>query len=81
MDTNAETAETTLFAQTASDGVSCSDPRLNRDPQELLNFFIAHNEKPGMQVKIWGHHTETRTRTVHRVSAPPPHRNTLNVYQ
>jgi hypothetical protein len=54
--------------------VSCSDPRLNEDPQELLNFFIANNKKPGMQVVVWGHHQERRKRTVTRVSRKSNHR-------
>ncbi|GBC10639.1 hypothetical protein RclHR1_00980016 [Rhizophagus clarus] len=40
-------------------GVTSHDPKLNSEPESLLRFFMEHNDKPEMAIKIHGYHTET----------------------
>ncbi|RIA85725.1 hypothetical protein C1645_781269 [Glomus cerebriforme] len=41
-------------------GVISKDPKLNKDPKELHNFFISKNDKPEMAIAIYGYHTEEK---------------------
>ncbi|GBC10637.1 hypothetical protein RclHR1_00980014 [Rhizophagus clarus] len=40
------------------DGVTSHDPKLNSEPESLLRFFMEHNDKPEMAIKIHGYQTE-----------------------
>ncbi|CAB4397525.1 hypothetical protein RhiirA5_448939 [Rhizophagus irregularis] len=39
-------------------GVTSHDPKLNSEPESLLRFFMEHNDKPEMAIKVHGYHTE-----------------------
>ncbi|CAJ0829730.1 6802_t:CDS:2 [Entrophospora sp. SA101] len=43
-----------------SEGVTTCEPKLNREPESLYRFMLAHNDKPNMAIKIHGYHYETR---------------------
>ncbi|CAG8442671.1 12304_t:CDS:2 [Acaulospora morrowiae] len=44
--------------QVSDNGVTSSDPKLNREAESLYRFFIAHNDKPQMAISIHGYHSE-----------------------
>ncbi|CAI2178534.1 16962_t:CDS:2 [Funneliformis geosporum] len=41
-------------------GITSHDPKLNSEPESLLRFFMEHNDKPEMAIKIHGYHMETQ---------------------
>ncbi|CAG8515905.1 8747_t:CDS:2 [Funneliformis caledonium] len=41
-------------------GITSHDPKLNSEPESLLRFFMGHNDKPEMAIKIHGYHMETQ---------------------
>ncbi|GES81160.1 ABC transporter [Rhizophagus clarus] len=41
-------------------GVISKDPKLNKDPKQLYNFFKSNNDKPEMAITIHGYRTEEK---------------------
>jgi hypothetical protein len=39
-------------------GVTSQDPKLNSEPESLLRFFMEHNDKPEMAIKIHGNYEQ-----------------------